>query len=162
MRKSLWIVLALLVVGGAPVAWADSFTPTFTNESGGGIPLTPTAPDVTFPSPTLTIAYDEFTFAFTLPSVDLPTDIYIWFANGICPAPSPGCQTLLLSTFSIFDMNTGTLAGSGDLASFAVVPSNGFLNFTSISVIALALIAVGLGALLVMREHMGRSRPSAV
>jgi len=33
MRRPFWIVLALLVVGGAPVAHADSFTYAYTDTS---------------------------------------------------------------------------------------------------------------------------------
>lgn len=36
MRKSLWIMLALLVVIGAPAAHADSFAVTFTGTVGAG------------------------------------------------------------------------------------------------------------------------------
>ena len=35
MRKSFWIVLALLMVGSAPVAHADSFTYEYTDRADG-------------------------------------------------------------------------------------------------------------------------------
>jgi hypothetical protein len=47
MRKSFWIVLALLVVGGAPVAHADSFTYKFTDTTDGVSWTTAAIPAVT-------------------------------------------------------------------------------------------------------------------
>jgi hypothetical protein len=149
MRKSFWIVLALLVAG-APVAHADSFAATFT----GG----PTAPDVTFPSPTLTISFDGSTFSITLPSADLPTDQYTWSkAPSVCGV----CGT----AFVITDQTTNMATSGG--GSISTEGASGDLTFTPLTAPApepssLALIPVGLGALLVMRRRMGHSRPSDV
>ena len=161
MRKSLWIVLALLVVGGAPIAHADSYAATFTCTSGCNTP--PTAPDVTFPSPILTVTFKGLTFDFPArPSGELPGDDYGW-SQGISSCGVVGpliCAELDITDFSRDEtlpsfvhnppLNFGTAAGD--------------LTFSKVSApepSSLALIPLGLGALLVMRKRMGHSRPSA-
>jgi hypothetical protein len=69
MRKSLRSIPVLLLIGalGAPYAHADEYTATFTCSSA---PCdTPTAPDVSFPSPTsINVTWDGVPFALTLDS----------------------------------------------------------------------------------------------
>ena len=69
MRKSLWITLAVMVVAiAAPIANADSFTPTFTTNGCSGTCFLLTAPDVTFPSPTtIDVTFDGPTMSVAIP-----------------------------------------------------------------------------------------------
>jgi hypothetical protein len=77
MRKSLWIILAVLIAAiGAPVAYADSFTDgtiTFTVSSGG-------------PTPTGSFVIDNGTGLFTSFSVSWNGEVYD-FAVGLLPPP---------------------------------------------------------------------------
>src|SRR5271163_3246011 len=85
MRKFLWIILALFMFAAivAPSVRADTVTFTCTGESGGGpcLVAVPTAPDVTFPGPTLDITWAGQTFDITLPSDWADTDSYFWGAS---------------------------------------------------------------------------------
>ena len=144
MRKSLWIMLAVMVVAvGAPNAHADSFSVTFT-----GTP-TPTASDVTFPSPTLDIMWQGFTFLLTLPSSSLPTDSYSWGSCRSC-GPTGG------AVINIFDANTNINTFSTE----AAVPTTflldaGPLTFTPVAApepSSVALMLLGVGLVFVMRK----------
>src|SRR5262249_32593848 len=150
MRKLFWIVPALIVLGVAPVAHADSFTPTFT--CGSGCTTPPTAADVTFPSPTLTIGFGGLTFLITLDSGSLPGDSYSWDTSvGICFF----CTT----TFKIVDNTTGINTSVIAPLGFATPDATGSLTFSSVTApepSSLALIPIGLAALLLMRRRMGR------
>lgn len=95
MRKSLWIILILLLVAiTAPCAQAGSVTVTFTctGDNTDGFPFgpclvspAPTTPDVTFQGPTLEITWytaaNPSPIAVTLPSTWLVTDSFSWFAS---------------------------------------------------------------------------------
>ena len=161
MRKSSWIVLALLVVCSAPVAHADTFTPTFTCTSGCTTP--PTAPDVTFPSPALTITFQGLTFDFDfLPSSNLPGDDYTWAATLDCG------KIICLASISTTDVSAATTVQSIPPV-FVHMPDfnvgSGDLTFTSVTApepSSLLLAFPGLGALLLMRKRMGHNNPSAV
>lgn len=81
MKKLLCVVPGLLLFAmiGAPNARADSYTPTFTCTGTCSTAGLPTAPDVSFPSPTeITITWGN---AQPLTFTDLgePTDSYTWF-----------------------------------------------------------------------------------
>jgi hypothetical protein len=153
MRKSLWIILAVLFVAiGAPNAHADSFAPTFT----GG----PTAPDVTFPSPTLTISFDGITFTIVLGSADLPGDQYTWteasFPDGL------GGDNL----FNVRDVTTNDFQGDEVDTDFRTSGGSGNLTFTSTSVAApepssVALLLLGIGLVFAMRKRNSRSHQLA-
>jgi hypothetical protein len=158
MRKLFWIVLALLVVGGAPVAYADSYAATFTCTSGCTTP--PTAPDVTFPSPILTVTFKGLTFDFPArPSGELPGDDYGW-EQVISSCGVPG-STLICAEIDITDFSRDET-----LPSFVHNPppnfgaASGDLTFSKVSAApepsSLALIPVGLVALLVMRKRVRR------
>jgi hypothetical protein len=155
MRKLLWIVLALLVVSGAPVAHADSFTLTFTCISSCSAP--PTASDVTFPSPTLAVGFDGLTF-FPIPlsSSDLPGDQYTWFAHDVIfPIGT-------LSFFDITDVTTNTTSEA--VGPFPVFRANGSLTFTPVTApepSSVALMLAGIGLLLVLRKRIGQGLPQA-
>jgi hypothetical protein len=165
MRKSFWIVLALLIVASAPVAHADTFAPTFTCTPCVNPTTAPTAPDVTFPSPTmLDIDLDGLLFAITLPSGSLPGDKYNWSASTTCSLITFLCNV----GFFIVDQTQNTQPGDtvDNLPFSTFVLASGELTFTSVAAApepsSLALIPLGLGALLVMRKRLGHSRPSAV
>src|ERR1700719_2599986 len=81
MRKSLWIMLAVLLVAiAAPNAHADSFTATFTCTVGTCTSPLPVATDVTFPvSTTWTITFAGATFGLDSNNIfSLPTATYEW------------------------------------------------------------------------------------
>lgn len=149
MRKSLWIMLAVMVVAvSAPNAHADSFSVTFTGT------FLPTASDVTFPSPTLDIMWQGFAFALTLPSSSLPTDSYGW-------GSAKGCSGTCSAHITVDDNTTGTLTFSTTSAvphTFAT--GGGSLTFTPVaapepSSVALMLLGVGLVFVLGKRNSRG-------
>jgi hypothetical protein len=133
MRKSLWIMLAVLLVAiGAPNAYADSETPTFTCR-GTCVGGTPTAPDVSFPAPVFDVTWNDVLFSYTLPSSDLPTDSYTWFGD-----------TGLHATFSVTNQ---FLFNPVQIVSPAFTPT----ATPEPSTIALMLLGVGL--VFVMRNR---------
>jgi hypothetical protein len=106
MRKALWIipVVLLFAARGAPSAHADEYTATFTCSSA---PCdTPTAPDVSFPSPTsINVTWDGVLFALTLVSPDMATDAYTWGACSVSCVNFPN-----ESSFQINDLTDGSNA----------------------------------------------------
>ena len=82
MKKLLCVVPALLLFAmvGAPNARADSYAPTFTSSCPTCVGFVPTAPTMSFPSPTaIIITLDQTNFgAFPIPSPDAPGDTYSW------------------------------------------------------------------------------------
>ena len=165
MKIARYALAVLGLVASAPVAHADTFAPTFTCTACFNPTTAPTAPDVTFPSPTmLDIDLDGLLFAITLPSGSLPGDKYIWSASTTC-----SLITFLCSVgFFIVDLTQNTQPGDtvDNLPFSTLVIAGGDLTFTSVAAApepsSLALIPLGLGALLVMRKRMGHNRPSAV
>ena len=160
LSKPIGAVLCLVfaLCFAAPNAHADSFTPSFTCPGGGsgcfGPVLLPTAPDVTFPSPTFTITFDLVTFSLTLSAVDLPGDTYNWHADtsGFGPASS-------LFDFDITDTttheSTNVSFGSTDNP-FQIF---GLLTFTAVPTAtptpepsSLALMLAGVGLVLMVRK----------
>jgi hypothetical protein len=83
MRKSLWIILTVLVLAvGAPIAHADSFEPFFTTMGCVGVCALPTATDVVFPAPTtMDVTFDGVSAEVSIPSGDESTDDYAWYAS---------------------------------------------------------------------------------
>ena len=160
MRKPLWIILALLFAAiGAPNARADSFVPTFT--CAGTCVSVPTAPDVSFPTPT-TIEFTWFTtmFSIALPTGDLPTDMYAWDVAAINTAP----ETSFEEIFTIFDDNTnqqGSVSCFGDLAHPSVAcefgGGSGSLSFAPVATpepSSVALMLAGIVLLWGMRKRI--------
>jgi PEP-CTERM motif len=150
MRKSLWIVpvLTLIAAIGAPTAHASMYTPTFT--CTGTCVSVPTAPDVSFPSPTsITVTWDSAVFVVSLASPDLPTDTYGWHGNNIN-----------YPVIDIADATTGTSAiaiGTGPAGSADEI---GGLSFTALSTpepSSFALMLAGVGLLFVMRKRLATS-----
>lgn len=82
MKKLLCVVpvLLLFVMIGAPNARADSYDPVFTSSCPQCAGFVPTAPAVSFPSPTeIDLTLDRTSFgAFPIPSPDAPGDTYSW------------------------------------------------------------------------------------
>jgi hypothetical protein len=173
MRKSLWIISALLVFAAiaAPCVRADSATFTCTGDSNDGFPYgpcleaTPTAPDVTFSTTGTTIDVSWYTaanpapIAVTLPGTWNDTDLYSWFASN--------------DSFIIFDhsiLPTGSTYGDADtnLPSGAGLSEFGTLAFNGGSSTASApepgtvtLMLVGIGLVLVMRKRIACGLPHA-
>ncbi len=137
MRKSLWIVLTLLLVAiVAPCAHAGSVTAIFTctgdNNGGPCLEATPTAPNVTFQGPTLEISWytaaNPSPIAVTLPSTWLDTDSFSWFAsndmfgiqdNSILPFPggvSGAADTYLPNGAGLSEFGTLTFGPAGSAA----------------------------------------------
>lgn len=103
MKKYLWIIVLLFVVIGTPNAYATSYTATFTC-AGSCVGGTPTAPDVSFPSPTtITESWDGFTATFALSAPDLPSDMYLFFNDAF-----PDSATTFTYTLQILDTTDGT------------------------------------------------------
>jgi hypothetical protein len=174
MRKnSKWVVLAVLLVAiGAPNAQADSYTPTFTC-TGTCVSL-PTAPGVTFPSPT-TIQVTWNGFLFDIPIVNplppplspplplpLPTDSYEWSAT--VETCSQCAITGFVAVIGIVDLDIATSPTShqeyGDFIENVSGPSvldSGTLSFASVATPepnSVALVLPGVGLLWVMRKRI--------
>ena len=133
MKKSLWIIALLFVVIGTPNAHATPYKVTFTCAGfcAGG---TPTAPDVSFPSPTtITETWDGFTLTFTLAAPpgsppDSPKDMYI-FTNVAGPEPDSSSTYFYLS--EIIDLTNGN--GSGLFAQDQSLPTAAITDFGTVS-----------------------------
>jgi hypothetical protein len=160
MRKSLLILVTLLmVVVAAPNAYSDSSPPTFTCN----VPCTsvPTAPNVTFPSPTLDITWDTVSVDIPLIFPDAASDAYTWSAAIVDDSVGPGGGF----EFTLLDVTTGNFFPGFPPIILAVAPPNasdsGTLSFTS-SVAAtpepssVAFMLIGIGLLFVMWKRIGQ------
>jgi hypothetical protein len=157
MRKSLWIILTvLLVVIAVPNAYGDAFTPVFTTVGCSGTCLLPTADDVTFTLfGTIDVTFDGV--PFTLVTLGLPSDTYTW--AGSVSTGNVG--------FVIFDVSQGappiTCFGS---ATASLVASCGGLTFAAVAVgtpepSSAGLMLLGVGLVFVMRKRIGHGLPRA-
>jgi len=160
MRKSLWIILAIMLVAiVAPNAHADSFTATFTC-SGTCVGGLPTAPDVSFPAPVVDVTWNDNTFPLTLPSSDLPTDSYVWDAHAFL-----GFNGELDMEFGIMDITTGMNTALSIMASgFFADLEGGPLAFAAVATpepSSYALMLLGVGLVFVMRKRIGQGLPQA-
>ncbi len=163
MRKALWIVPALLVFATvvAPCARADAVTFTcVATEYSPCTVATPTAPDVTFPSPTLDITWDSQTFEVTLLSSWLDTDSFSWFESNNLFIINDLSQPLTPSVYNSEPINTN---------SPPVNDQGGTLSFNSATASApepgtFSLMLIGLGSLgltIVMRKRIAQCLPHA-
>ena len=159
----LCLVFALCFV--APNAHADSFTPTFIPLSCQGACLpAPTAPDVSFPSPTtMTVTWNGFVFLFPVPAPASPTDHFDWTMDWhntdvTCLSSCVGEVIASLAGSAPFSesVTLPNVASPGPLSS--VIRDSGQLFFAPVvgtpepSSLALMLAAIGLG-LVVMRKR---------
>jgi len=100
--KTLGAVLCLVcaLCFAAPNAQGDSFTPVFTTTGCFGTCLLPTAPDVTFPSPTtIDVTFAGLSQVVAIPSGDAPGDTYSWSAYAFPPAQ--------FFSFTLLDVTNG-------------------------------------------------------
>jgi hypothetical protein len=170
MRNTLWIIPVLLLSAaiGAPNVRADTLIATFT--CNPGCVSFPSAPNVTFPAPTvINVIWDAHLFTLPLPSAALPTDTYSW--NGLV---EPDVNGNAFWVFGITDVTHS--AGSVGEGESPVVPipcnspgisctinDSGTLAFSSAVVTpepsSLALMLVGVGLVLVMRKRIALGLP---
>jgi len=182
MRKLFWIVLALLVVGSATVAHADSFTVSGTaeNSSGGTLGTCASGATCAF-SGTLTIdvtngiltamdiTFPGFT-SFTSPQFAEPintSDFFIGALNSSGDAALTLDFTTTMTPGSLVGFAGGSIFGLSVLNNTTAAPEYSDLSGSITPAPApepssLALIPLGLGALLVLRKRMGHNRPSVV
>jgi hypothetical protein len=107
MRKSLWIILSVLVVAfGSPIAHADSFVASFEcHLRCGFLPVSQNL--VSFPDPVLEIFIAPGAsprFEVVLPSSDFPSNAYTWIDN--ISVSSDGRTTR--GSINVFDHSTGS------------------------------------------------------
>jgi len=136
----------------APNSQADSFTPVFNTSTCfnplGPCPL-PTAPDVTFPSPTtIDVTFAGLSQMVAIPSGDAAGDTYSWIANAF-----PATQFI---SFTIVDTTNGegfyVCGGSSGESN----NSCGQLTFTPVATAepsSLALMLLWVGLVFVMRKR---------
>jgi hypothetical protein len=103
MRRTSWIFAVVFILAiGVSSAQAGTFTPSFT--CTGTCMDTPTAGDVSFPSPSINETWANNISDFIgLLSGDNPSDTYTW-SNSILPDVSPALADYILS---ITDVTTG-------------------------------------------------------
>jgi hypothetical protein len=157
MRKAMWVILTL-VLGAIAVPCAHADGVTFTCVPTVFVPCVaaPTAPNVTFPTPTtLVITWDGQTFDITLPSGWLDTNTFIWFASndqfiitdtslGLSP---PAEATINTNSPDVND-ESGTLTFTQGTPA---MPEPG----------TVALMLVGVGLVFVIRKRIARGLPQA-
>jgi hypothetical protein len=135
MRKTFWIfpVVFVVAIGVSSAQAATTFTPVFTCPSG--CVDTPTAQDVSFPSPSIFEQWANVGDVIFLAAGDQPSDTYTWI-NSIIPDPNPALGDYVLS---ITDVTTGDspfasgtagvggpiFTGFGDSGTLTFSPSGG-------------------------------------
>jgi len=186
MKKLLCVVPALVLFAmiGSPAARADSYTPTLTCIPGLSssdfvcnlMPSSYTAPDVSFPSPTVQVTvqtvlgfktYDDV-YDVTLPASDSPTDTYRYaFSLGI----GPQGDSLVYGYLSISDETNRTDGFTSDLIGTGSDPGHsiqsGTVTFTPVSAAtpepaSLILMALGAGLIFFIRKRFTMRVPHTV
>jgi|SRR5215469_204716 len=159
MRKSLWIVVALLVVISVPVAHADSFTYTYTDSGLINYSWTTAAiPAVTMAT---TVPFQDLTVHFTFPGCVI-TSIVLDLNNA--GSTQTKCFNFITVArndgFTLSDYSTpGTYKGAEPGTNTTLVVTD---VTTAPEPSSVALIPIGLGALLLMRRRIGHNSPSVV
>jgi hypothetical protein len=167
VRKSLWIILApLFVVFGAPIASADAtYQATFTcyPEPCASVP---TAPEVTFPSPTLDITLLGAFFSLSLNSSDLPDDNYVWNLQFKDSTGQGGPAIPEIAISDVTNATAGDVGQTSDLLIGSSTNEEGCLAFTSTCPLPTPppvsasepgtanLMLAGIGLVLVMRKRL--------
>jgi hypothetical protein len=109
MRKSLWIILAVLLISiGASNVKADSYTVTFQcTGTCDSIPIATNNP-VSFPFPTIDVKWEGIDFVLTFYNPIQVSHTYVWMGNLNDYQPFPGNPTYPVDlVFSIGDPTTG-------------------------------------------------------
>jgi hypothetical protein len=180
VKKLLCVVPALLLFAmiGAPNAHADSYTPTFSCtppvSSDFGcyfISNGYTAPNVSFPSPTVQVTVDSDIYNVTLSAGDSPTDSYSYL---FAEEEGPGTPPNLINSYGsllIDDLTTGTTnSATNFLGNFTVGDDvgDGTLTFSPLSSatpepasIVLILLGVGLIFFLTRKRFVMREPSTA-
>lgn len=133
----------------APYAQADSYPATFT--CSGTCISTPTAPEVTFSTPTtIDVTWNSFVFTIALAAPDASGDTYNW--NAI-PNNTRG-----EAVFNINDITTGLESQGVVLSSLASgTEDSGNLTFSAVAAAtepsSVALLLIGIGFALAMRKR---------
>jgi len=151
LSKTIGAVLCLVfaLCFAAPNANADSYTPIFTTTGCTGTCALPTAPDVTFPSPTtIDVTLLGQTTLFNIPSGDLPGDTYSWVAS----SPDAFLQ-FITQDLTVTGSKPFLCTGGG----ISLVPC-GTLTFAAVSTAtlepsSLALMLSGVGLVFAMRKR---------
>jgi hypothetical protein len=134
MRRTLWILaVGFILAIGVSSARADTSTPTFT--CTGSCLDTPTAGDVSFPSPTINETWDDISIFIGLAAGDNPGDTYIWSNGLMAGIEGPEVADYIISITDVTtgdsEFATGTI-GIGDPL-FNGFTDNGTLTFSSSS-----------------------------
>jgi hypothetical protein len=170
MRRTLWTIPLLLMVITIllPCARADSVTFSCTGDNNNENPTpppfygpclvaAPTAPDVTFPGPTLVVTWFSQTFDIALTSTWLDSDSYSWLASNSSFIIFDNTQSGL-SVYA-YPINTNLSIGGGAVQGLSEF---GTLTFTPGTVPAPEpgtgfLMLLGVGLVLVMGKHIASS-----
>ena len=161
MRKSLWIMLAALVVAiGAPRAHADSvYAISFSGDASvvGSNLLDYNSTSMEFTTPSLEVMFDGFTITLATTSTSgvSPNDPFTWAIGG------GGCDCFAaitdVSPFVFFPIYLGSVPQ-------AVGFNGGSVTFTAVTApepSSIALMLLGVGLVFVMRKRIGHGLPQA-
>jgi hypothetical protein len=166
MRKAILFLTAVLAFV-APRALADTVTFTCTRDNNNPAPgqpclvPTPTAPNVTFPTPTLDITWNSQTVDLTLLAGWLDTDSYSWLASNNAffifdnsVTSGPGSVSSPVITMLPPDPSGFGLSETGDLS---FKPGGGGVPMPEPG--SSVLLLLGIGIALVMRKRIGQRLP---
>ncbi|HEY4951574.1 MAG TPA: PEP-CTERM sorting domain-containing protein [Candidatus Acidoferrales bacterium] len=160
MRKSLWIIVAVLLVAiGAPVSHADSTDYTLSFSGGNPNPTsggTVVFDDSTDTYTTFLVDFTGLSFDFSgSTSADIPTT-GTWFGCAF-PGDTGPCGTMaLLQVGSALLTSSGIPSGSAK--------TNGTYALTAVTApepSSYALMLLGVGLVFVMRKRVGQGLPQA-
>jgi hypothetical protein len=159
MRTSFWILFVGFILAiGVPSAKADTSTPVFTCTS---CESTPTAGDVSFPSPSIPETWDNITDFIGLAAGDAPSDTYTW-SNSLMPGlEGPETADYLISITDVTTGDSGAAIGTIGIDNlfFMGFTDSGDLTFSTSSGITptpepdtVGLLLAGIGTLLATRK----------